>query len=99
MPERKTLYHRADPATSRDAAAKMIKSGKLARQEREVLRTIENRSSYGFVYSDFTAKELSAWDNSDYFVIQRRLSGLRRKGKIERTGQKRDGCCVWRLTK
>lgn len=91
------LSHRDDPETSKDAAVKMVKSGKLSEQERGVLAEIES-ISYWYKWDNFTAKEFG--DQSilyDYHTIQRRLSGLRRKGKIERIGEKRDGCCVWRL--
>lgn len=91
------LCRRNDPQTSKDAAEKMVKSGKLARQERLVLVTIEDVCE-ALYKKDFTAKEIVRWNNRfDYYTIQRRLSGLHNKGKIERTGEKRDGCCVWRL--
>jgi len=90
------LSHRNDPSTSHEAADKMVKSGALSRQEESVLHTINSRDSYG--KGDFTAKELSSWNYTNYYTIQRRLSGLHNKGKIERTGEKRDGCCVWKLT-
>lgn len=107
------LAHRDDPKTSREAAEKMVESGKLSEQERGVLAEIES-ISYWYKWDNFTARELS--DQSilyDYHTIQRRLSRLRRKGKIERIQigkerigatntfkpiyKKRDGCCVWKL--
>jgi len=90
------LSHRDDPQTSYEAADNMIKSGKLARQEEEVYQTILTHLKETPWKKDFTAKELR-YLYLDYYVCQRRLSGLHRKGLIERTGQKRDGCCVWRL--
>ena len=89
-----TLCHKADPETSREAAQKMIDSGKLNKQERLVFHFIK---SYLINHSDFIAKEISEWGEISYFTVQRRLSGLHRKGKIVRTGEKRDGCAVWRL--
>ena len=89
--EAKTLFHKSDPDTSRVAADKMIKSGKLNWQENKV---------WGWAHHmpvEFTAKELAVFSGLDYHLIQRRLSGLRNKGKIERTGEKRDGCCVWKV--
>lgn len=103
--EVKTLCHKNDPETSREAAVKMVESGKLSRQEGEVLFEIEWDSAI-YKMTDFTAKEIAhKWSliQGDYAAlfhkIQRRLSGLYRKGKIERTGEKREGCCVWRLIK
>lgn len=116
MPETKTLFHRNDPETSYEAADRMVKSGALSRQEQKVYAKI-------VLYLDrirfprnkgITAKELAHLSGLNYYTIQRRISGLRDRGKIERIqiGQerigatdlfkpiykKRDGCCVWRLT-
>jgi hypothetical protein len=88
------IAHRSDPATSYEAGEKMIKSGELMKQQREVFEAIK-RSQKDFGHNDFTARELSRWSGIDYFVIQRRLHEL--GGLIERTGEKREGCCVWRL--
>ena len=89
------LAHRDDPITSYEAADKMIKSGKLSKQEDLVLRYVKGWSKT-VNSSEFTAKDL-AFCGIDYYIVQRRLSGLCQKSKIERTGEKRDGCCVWRL--
>ena len=101
MIETKTLFHRNDPETSEAAADKMIKSGALSKQENEIYNDI-TRYVIDCAHKDFTAKELALWlignHIKTYFTIQRRLSGLHNKGKIERTGEKRDGCAVWRLT-
>lgn len=98
--ETKALAHKSDPQTSYDAAEKMVKSGALSRQEEQVLETIKFRLSFEpYTWkSDFTAKELATTSVVDYYTIQRRLSGLHNKGKIERTGEKRGACMVWRLT-
>lgn len=97
MIETKTLFHKNDPETSEIAADKLIESGALSRQEQrvwdEICWWIAHR------YPEFTAKDLAHYADADidYYTIQRRLSGLRNKGKIERTGEKRGGCMVWRL--
>lgn len=112
------LSHTGDPITSYEAADEMVKSGKLNKQEQEVWKEINRgidnmETCLGLQHQNFTAKELASWSGIDYFVIQRRLSGLHNKGKIERikTGKerigatdlfksiykKRDGCCVWRI--
>lgn len=85
--------HRDDPITSYEAGDKMIESGKLTEQENLVLYAI----NHYYAGNDFTARELSKYNGLDYYLIQRRLSGLHRKGKIEHTGEKRGGCMVWRL--
>ena len=108
----KTLFeppiaHRGDPETSYEAGQKMIDSGELSRQEQWVLEQIQNS-----MLGEFTALELARGIKDNlYSKIQRRLSGLRTKGKIERLNteggvyientdqelKKRDGCAVWRL--
>lgn len=80
----------------------MFKSGKLGKQEQKVYGQIlfyEDRIEHlkNYKKNGFTAKDLSNWTGLDYFIIQRRLSGLERKGKIRRTGKKRDGCMLWEL--
>jgi len=102
MPEQLTLEqeanrlcHRNDPDTSRDAAKEMIVSGRLNRQEQEVYNDIR-RYIIDCNHTNFTAKELAV-DYHNYFVIQRRLSGLYDKDKIEKTGERRAGCKVWGL--
>jgi len=95
--EQPPLAHTNDPLTSFDAADKMVESGALARQERLVLVAIQDVCR-ALGRTDFTPKEIVKWNTRfDYHTIQRRLSGLRNKGKIERTGEKRGGCCVWKL--
>lgn len=93
----KKLSHIYDPETSKAVATKMVKSGKLSKQEKVVLYEIRVAYNYISRPEDFTAKELSEWSGLDYHLIQRRLSGLCEKGKIRRTGEKRDGCMVWCL--
>jgi len=92
-----SLSHTRDPITSFVAADKLVKSGELSRQERQVWNSIIwflAESPKG----NFTARELADWCPGDhYFTIQRRLSGLRNHDKIERTGEKRNGCMVWKI--
>jgi len=94
------LSHTNDPQTSFAAADKMIESGALSFQEQEVYNDIRHYIIDG-QHKDFTPKEMAHWQTGDktenYHRIERRQSGLLNKGKIERTGEKRDGCCVWRL--
>jgi len=98
--EQPPLAHTNDPQTSFDAADKMVESGRLNDQEQDIYSSIYHYITRDF-HKDFTPKELAYWMLGDtkenYFIIQRRLSGLYNKGKIERTGEKRNGCCVWKL--
>ena len=89
------LCHTKDPKTSYDAAEKMIDTGELQRQEKEVLEKI--RKLYKHPASWFTAKSLSRLSGLNYFKIQRRISGLERKGHVMDTGQKSEGCRVFIL--
>ena len=94
-----TLARKENPQTSKDAAEKMVKSGALNRQENEVFDVIKK---YGL---DFTTKDIarSVWWHTEmpydkaYDICRKRFSGLQMKGKIELTGDRRDGCRVWRL--
>lgn len=90
------LAHRDDPITSYEAADKMIESGKLSRRQEEVYQAIIETLANSTL-NTFTPKFIALWSGVDYHEIQRRLNELRQKSKIERTGEKRDGCCVWRL--
>ncbi len=102
----KTLFNQSplskthDPDTSFKAAQKMIDSGELSRQEEFVLNLIKQVHDYNPHYHpDITARELSITTGEDYHLIQRRLSGLNNKCKIERTGETRNGGKVWMLKK
>jgi hypothetical protein len=90
--------HTKDPQTSFDAGQKMVESGKMSEQENQVFGWIQDYLEKHLVLKDFTARELAMWRYANkYHVIQRRLSGLSNKGKIGRTGERRDGYCVWRI--
>jgi hypothetical protein len=91
-----------NPQTSKDAAEKMVKSGALSRQEKKVYDEIVK---YVQIRKQFTTKDIalnmskySYWSyDKCYDICRKRFSGLRDRGKIEITGDKRDGCRVWRL--
>lgn len=107
------LAHRGDPQTSVDAAKKMIKSGKLNKQQEEVSNIIQHYYNR-FGRTDYTAKELAEWtkqspiyNHIDYYIIQRRLHEISHIERIQigetpagkAIYKKRNGCCVWALTK
>ena len=98
--------HTADPQTSFDAGQKMVESGELNRQQKEVHRAISV-----YTHTTFTAKELSHRSGLNYWQIQRRLNELMNKYLISRVINKeatkkhkkiiykqREKCCVWKLT-
>lgn len=98
------LAHTNDPLASFEAGQKVVESGALSKQEQQVYAEIvlyEERIRFlkNYKHKGVTAKELAKWSGLNYWVIQRRLSGLRTKGKIERTGDIRDGSNAWRLLK
>lgn len=96
-----------DPITSHLAAEKIFKSGKLSFQEDVVYDAVCDYVKY--FHNDFTAKDIAERSNVNYYTIQRRFSGLRNKGKIDRLnteggiyieGQelmRRNDCAVWVL--
>ena len=93
------LARAKDPETSHEAAEKMVVSGALNKQEQEVYDAILR---YAIMFPDFTTKDIAIvmlsmpyW--KAYDICRRRFSGLERNGKIELTGDQRDGCRVWRL--
>ena len=85
-------HHARDPETSKEAAETMIKSGKMARQCKEILFLFRE-------YAPITAKQLSKRSGVDYWKISRRTSDLERGNHIHRTGEKIEGCAVWVLGK
>ena len=106
------LSHSNDPTTSYDAIDRIINSGELNRQEQEVYEVLKRHDRS----AGYTAKELAFIMIGDftknYFKVQRRLSGLRNKGKAGRVKTDstitfaesparkdliiRDARCVWR---
>ena len=93
------LARAKDPITSHKAAEKMVVSGALNKQEKEVYDAI---SRYATMFPDFTTKDIAIimlsmpyW--KAYDICHKRFSSIERKGKIELTGDRRDGCRVWRL--
>ena len=93
------LARAKDPITSHKAAEKMVVSGFLNKQEEQVYDAI---LGYDTMFPDFTTKDialvmLSMPYYKAYDICRKRFSGLENKGKIELTGDQRDGCRVWRL--
>jgi len=100
-----------DPITSHEAADKMVKSGKLNRQEEMVFNAIVH---YAKTHKVFNTKDIAKyWWPATYYnaydICRKRFSGLERKGKIElvyewdglriKDFKRRDGCRVWRLVR
>lgn len=98
----KTLARTNDPQTSKDAAKKMVSTGLLSRQEQMVLFSIQAMAGSAMKSFDFTtkdvAKEMLGYNyDKAYDICRKRFSGLFNKFKIVLTGERRDGCRVWRL--
>jgi len=74
-----------------------IKKENLTKMEQEVLDCIIRLSKSDFAANDFTAKELDYWTGMGRYIIRDILTSLYKKAYIEKTGQKFDGCIVWRL--
>ncbi len=69
--------HRCDPVSSHEAGEAHKQSGKLSKECEEILAAIRR-----FPYC--TAGEISLQANIDYYLVQKRVSVLERKGLIER---------------
>ena len=81
----KTRARTNDPETSK-AAAKHASTGKAAAQRDFILFLLkDNRPA--------TARELSHASGIEFHALSRRMSEI---AGIERTGEVRQGCCVWR---
>ena len=96
--EAKRFYHSGDPETSKDAAEKMVKSGKREEQAESVRKAIQVYMLYcaGIgIPQNFTAKELSEHSGLDYHLIQRRRIDL--DDELRWTGERRQDCRVWRV--
>ena len=73
------LFRTSDPPTSAEAGVRMLRSGQLNRQCREVLAALRK-------YPGLTSRELAAAAGLDRYVVARRMSnlvtyGVARKGR------------------
>jgi len=87
------LSHRHDPQTSRDAAEDLKASGRLGRHQQIVLDGVRRRNGG-------THAEIAAITPLDWLQVARRLSELRRAGRVRRGAPrlctvKRSRCCTW----
>lgn len=78
-----------DRTTSQDAAIKILQTGAASRHAQRCLD--------GLQAGPATAKELAARIGLSWDCTRPRLTQLRMQGKIERTGERRDGQHVVRL--
>lgn len=81
-----TRFRRSDQESSRDAAKNA--AGTKAADERIAIRQALEQFRRGL-----TAREIAAYTGIEYIETQRRLSEV---AGIERSGERRDGCMVWR---
>ena len=74
--EARPLYRRNNPATSRQAAERVVRSGRAATHEASVLRHV-------LAHPGLTSGELAAWHSEyDLTETRRRLTGLLNKGRV-----------------
>jgi len=85
-------HHRGDPHTSQKAAEKVVKSGELTRQQKEVYELWRK-------HPNTTAGELAGITGRDYYMIQRRKKELVDAKLIKETGEERDGQLVFKAKK
>ncbi len=76
-------FHKDDPPTSQAAAKEVVESGKLTAQMLIVHQAFQEHGAC-------TAMELSQKSMLDYYLIQRRISDLKKVGKLVHTGKVRD---------
>lgn len=103
------LARKNDPETSKDAAHKLVESGRLTKQEWLVYDVLKRHARP----AGYTAKELAYLiDDKDYkgdntkkyLMVDRRFSGLFNKGKAKivtvlidgyKENVRRNGCYAW----
>lgn len=86
----KCLARLNDPITSKQAARRIVLSGKAGTDEAKVFEALK-------AYPCSTDKELAIKSGLPYEMIHKRRSGLVRKGFVRSTGQVRDRQQVWEV--
>jgi hypothetical protein len=84
----KKLARRTDPATSKEAAAKIVKSGALKSHCAKIRACLVE-------HGRMTPSEIAAKLKMRRSSVFRRMSDLKRDGFASRTGEKRGGQSVW----
>lgn len=82
------LVRRTDPATSKEAAAKVVKSGALKSHCAKIRACLVE-------HGRMTPSEIAAKLKMRRSSVFRRMSDLKRGGFASRTGEKRGGQSVW----
>jgi len=80
-----TRARRSDSQTSKDAARHSL-SQKACAERLSIFIAVTTKGP-------MTAREVAAETDIDYIEVQRRISEV---GGIEKSGERRDGCMVWR---
>lgn len=91
-----THAHAHDPDTSHDAART---AQGLAERHKHIICTVLHLANQG---AGLTSQEISAYCSLDYHQVARRISDLKRNGKVVDTGQRRASpggrqAAVWKL--
>lgn len=84
----KKLARRTDPATSKEAAAKVVKSGALKSHCAKIRACLVE-------HGRMTPSEIASKLKMRRSSVFRRMSDLKRDGFASRTGEKRGGQSVW----
>ena len=80
------LFHRADPPTSRKAAATLAESGQLTELQQFTLTAL--REYHQLWGSPCTCEELAGGDRDLYYTYQRRMHELEHRKLVRRAGTK-----------
>ena len=75
------------PETSKAAATKAVKSGTVARHHKLILDCLS-------VLGPCNGKRIAEFTGLDFPQVMRRMHEI---DQIEDSGDRADGCCVWRL--
>lgn len=78
------LYRRTDPETSREAAERLVASGKLTEQQREVYEALCR-------FPGSSTKALAQKAGLDRHTVARRMSELFTMKEVYKQGRDRDG--------
>jgi len=100
------LSHKNDPNTSKEAARKFVAAGGLSLQEQRVYQALRTFCGKDGLTMGELAGFMAGNVTGNYFMCQRRISGIGQKGKAKRKElyvnnngkpvyQSRDGYAIW----
>jgi hypothetical protein len=98
-PPLKELSRTGDPETSKEAVRRLKESGELAIQEQRILTLCKTYPGADFTFKELAGRAEAIGVPLSGTQINKRLVYLRRKSLIEKTGEVREGCAVYRVVK